>query len=484
MPTALAAHAFGHALAVLGREGPAVEAALTALRRGGRSRVAVLAHARHQALAAVSAGEAGDALAGAEAGRDEPLAASDLTSVARALASTRPPIERAIADLDGRHGLDRAGLGRAMGLSPADAAARAAAVAHVWERELDPALLVWLGPGDCRDLAVLLSDRGLAPPPAPEDGGEDGVPAEEPDPVDPPSLAAAVEVAPAIAAHVEGCEVCRDRRRAMVSVRSLLTQEPLGPAPEAVRIAAAKARKRRPGPPPPPLEPGESRRMPRWAWAAAAVALAVGGAATAAALTSSGDQGPAGDDRVAQLTQVRESGSALVVTPEALDPSTDELRIVNTSGREITWRLSTDADWLDALPAQGRLAAGASTRVSVRLRDKAPEGDLRASITVSGDDGSTAGATYAGTFERPPEVSASREDCLAAAVIEDDGHVNAVTLHWEGGVTGQRSMVQRGDAWVGALPSEDAAITWYVEATDDRGNTARSPSHELPAATC
>ena len=480
MPTELAAHAYGHTLAVLGQSEPAAEAAVAALRLGGRSRVAVLAHARHLALAAASSADDGEA-SDADNSRD-PLPATDLTAVARALASTRPPVERAIADLDGRHGLDRAGLGRALGLSPADAAARAAAVAQAWERELDPSLLAWLGPGDCRDLAVLLSERGLAPAPAPEDGGDDSVPKDAPEPVEPPSLGAAVDVAPAIGAHVEGCEVCRDRRRAMVSVRSLLAQDPLGPAPEAVRIAAARGRKRRPGPPPPPLEPRGARRVPRWAWAAAAVAVVAGGAASAAALSSGG--GSTSDDRVAKLTQVRESGSALVLAPETLDPSTDELRIVNTSGRQITWRLSTDADWLDALPAQGRLAAGASTRVSVRLRDKAPEGQLRASITVSGDDGSTAGATYAGTFERPPEVSAARQDCLATAIVEDDGHVTQVTLRWEGGVSGQRAMVQRGDSWAGALPSADTAVTWFVEATDDRGNTARSPSAELPAGAC
>lgn len=213
---------------------------------------------------------------------------------------------------------------------------------------------------------------------------------------------------------------------------------------------------------------------------AAAVVLVI---VVASALWASRDD-DARDERVDELTQVNESGSVLVVAPTSLDPSSSDLRIRNTSARAVRWELAADADWLEVAPAQGRLAGGESTVVSVRLRDQAPEGGLRATITVSGSDGSTAGATYVATLERPPEVSATREDCVVSATVEDDGSVRSVTLRWEGPITGQRTMVSHGETWVAELPDNDVALTWFVDAVDDRGNRARSPSEELAPGAC
>ena len=487
MPIELAAAAYGHALAVLGAGPAATNAAIAAVRRGGHWQVAVLAHARHEALQA--ARRAGDH-AGASEVPDTPTI--DLAEAASRLAATRPAVERAIIDLDVRHGLDRAGLGRVLGLTPSNAAARAAQVAELWERQLDPALLAWLGPGDCDELAIVLADRDLCRRPKATDPDDERGPdpaaevatdvAEDPTgEIAPPTVAAAIDAAPAIATHIEQCEVCTDRRRAMVSVRSLLAQRPLATPPDVV-VRAADSARRRPAAPPPPLESRRRFTVPRWAAAALAIFVGVGAAGAAAAL--GGDDGESRDDRVDELTQVRKSGSALVVSPLELDPSRPDLRIVNSSSRDLDWSLATGANWLEVAPARGRLAAGESTTVTVRLLDKAPEGGLRATITVTGSDGSTAGATFAGTLERPPEVSASQQDCLVTASVEDDGRVARVTLKWEGSVNGKRTLLQRGETWVGDLPAEDVALTWYVEAADDRGNTARSEAQELAPAAC
>src|SRR5688500_15528146 len=104
----LADHAYAHTRAVLGSGAPAVEAAAVAVRRGGRARWAVLAHGRAEALA-----RADEAL-GPELDAGVP---DDLGELAAALAATRPPVERAIVDLDARHDLDRGSFARALGIA-------------------------------------------------------------------------------------------------------------------------------------------------------------------------------------------------------------------------------------------------------------------------------------------------------------------------------------------------------------------------------
>src|SRR5437868_6581275 len=99
-------HVFSHALAVLGTGPAAEDVALVAVRRGGRSRVVALAFARHLSLE-----RAADT---APAPPAEPPAT--VVELAQALAFTRPAVERAVVDLSGRHALDRAGLGRVLGL--------------------------------------------------------------------------------------------------------------------------------------------------------------------------------------------------------------------------------------------------------------------------------------------------------------------------------------------------------------------------------
>src|SRR4051812_32863670 len=123
-------HAFSLALAVLGDPAAAEEVALVAVRRGGRSLVATLAFTRHLSLARARPTPPGPAAHPGNVG-----------DPAVAIAAPRPPLERALVDLAGRHQLDRAGLGRTLGLTGAAAAERAATVTEQWTRELDPSLM-------------------------------------------------------------------------------------------------------------------------------------------------------------------------------------------------------------------------------------------------------------------------------------------------------------------------------------------------------
>src|SRR4051812_24153470 len=120
-------HAFSLALAVLADPAAAEDVALVAVRRGGRSRVATLAYTRHLSLARAR-----------RTPSDREAPPGNVVELALALAATRPPLERALVDLAGRHQLDRAALGRTLGLTAAAAAERTAAVTEQWTRELDP----------------------------------------------------------------------------------------------------------------------------------------------------------------------------------------------------------------------------------------------------------------------------------------------------------------------------------------------------------
>ena len=146
---------------MLGDVASAGAAATRALAAGRRSRPSVLAHARHQALAAATTPPSYESSA-AEGDTVALGIGTDVVGLARALASTRPPVERVVVDMDSRHDLDRAGLGRALGLAPARAAARAAEVAERWDKELSPPLLAALGPGQCDGLVAVLAHGGEA----------------------------------------------------------------------------------------------------------------------------------------------------------------------------------------------------------------------------------------------------------------------------------------------------------------------------------
>ncbi len=283
----LADHAYAHAVALLGPGDAACDVAVAAVHRGGRSRSAVLGHARAAVLASA------DAVAPADL---DAIATDDLTELALVLAATRPPLERVVVDLDTRHGLDRGGLGRALGQPAASAESQASEIALAWQQSLDPVLLARLGPGGCDGLAAALATTPIDPP--------DG---EAPDEVPPtPSVRDLVALGPAVADHAAGCDACRDRLRSMVSVRTLVGQRPLETAPAAVRSAAAPSRLRRPTPAP-PLETVHGTR--RWvrpaALVAGALALALVGGVVVATVGSSDDEAP-----VEALTRVPDAGSA------------------------------------------------------------------------------------------------------------------------------------------------------------------------------
>lgn len=462
----LADHAYALACAVLGPGDGAAEAAADGLRRGGRARWAVLGHTRHAVLERSADAD--------EPGLDAP-APDELTELAILLASTRPALERLVVDLDARHALDRGGLARALGLPAAAAARRVGEVVAGWQDTLDPVVLARLGPGGCDGLAMVLGGGDSAEVP--------GGPASPPQ----PTLRQVVDLGPAVADHAAGCPACRDRLRAMVSVRTLLGQRPLEAAPASVRSAAAASRLRRPAPPPPLVPLGPLRRSLRPVLVVAAVtAFAVAGGAIASMLES-----PAPPTSIEALTRLPAAGSALVARPALVEgPLPPPVSLENQSDRELTWEARPDAPWLLVEPAGGILEPGAATTIRLAVAPDAPEGEARGAVRISSADGSMTIVRLTATVERPPDVAASLTGCTVTASVEDEGQVRSVELHRVEVAPGGRpnettaSMDPTTDGYVGRLPSSAASQSWWVVAVDARGNAARTPSGTRPPGDC
>ena len=440
MASHVAASAYGHCLAMVRDEDVAAQLAAVAVRRGGRTLASVLGHARHQALAFVARTPPPPVGVGPDAG------AAD---VAWSLAASRPPAELAMVDLAGRYRLGRSGLGLALGLSPTAAAAAVADVGRAWEEELDPALLAWLGPGECAGLATVLGD-------------EPGTDAAD-----------LLGVAGAVADHTAECDACGDRRRAAASVRGLVAGTPL-PEPPAV-VAAAAARSRfQPGMPPPPLLSGRRRTATRvLAGVAAGVALA--GIAVALSWTGGSDDAP---PSLAALGRMPAATGTLELLPTELELSAGEVSLLNTSADDVAWEARADAPWLQVDPPAGRLGG---KRVQVlRLSGSPPEGELRTVVRVEGDDGSAAAVALTGTVEHPPDLGASADGCRVSAVVEDEAEV-ALTLHARD-ATGAESRLPMSltDMEATADLPPGRPLTWWVSAVDGRGNQARTPDVTLP----
>jgi hypothetical protein len=456
----LADHAYSHCQAVV--DDPAAsEAAIAAVRRGGRSRSSVLAFARYHALQRAAAADTTDDGAGDRVtGSPVP---DELTDLAPVLAALRPPVERAVVDLGYRHGLDRSALGRSLGLSPVAAGLRLNAVAEAWRAELDPVLLAWLGPGECDGLAEVLAAAGPFA-----------------------TVGDLLAVGPVVAAHVDGCELCQDRMRAMVSVADMVGQRPLEAAPENVAIVARRNRFRPPAGPPPSIDPQSRRRWPRVAVAAAAVVALVGIVLSAAAVAQRPTSRDRRKDRIAALTKVAPAGTSLQLSPAVVRAAAGALLLRNVANTAVEWRAAAGATWLAISPAAGRLVPGEVVELATVVQTAAPEGQLRTSVTITGNDGSAAGAVVETTVEHAPTIAATIEGCRVNVDAEDESAVASALVHWRpASPPGQERSVSmtngpRAGTYLGDV--SPGSRTWWVTAVDDRGNRAITP--EQPVANC
>ena len=397
-----AAVAYSHAHVITQNADVAASIASAALRRGAHSRLAVIAHARHQALE--------------HARRTPPVdsvdpAASDLRALALQLASTRPPLERAIVDLELRYALDTSSFARVLGLTNNRATKRSAAVAQTWTQLLDPAVMAWLGPGSCDRLSVLLTQAQLWPRSSGEmvvssvdttdaspllPTGTDGAALDPqvttPSPVAPVTVAALLDIAPAVNEHATDCDICGDRLRMLTSVRSMMGQAPVENVPAVVAEAAKTAYRRIPTPLPPSIEPHRidiSRfRIP---------AFSVAGIATLAVigfflLHRDQNDSPSQADRVAELVNAAPQ-SRLLATPSIVTSNTGTAALANTSSAPLTWHSEVNVPWITLEPSSGTLAPNQSISIAIRQSEPA-NNKADATITIRGFEGSTQTLRY------------------------------------------------------------------------------------------
>lgn len=363
---ATAASAYALASVVTRDEGVATDIAVEALTSAG-GQLAVLAKVRSLALAHANRSK----LAGAA----DQVVSKDLRTFARQLAMTQSPEDVADVDLATRYGLDARSFARVLGTDTKRAARRDEELLERWAATLDPAMLAWLGPGSCDDLARLLVGDEVWPRATdfPLVGSIDTtgpvpiVPATDPGPQATGELtvAALLAAAPTVSRHSEGCEVCGQRMSALTSVRTLLGQAPIGDIPEAVRGAAAErtrhdrrdvgttiARRR------------AIVRHDRMTVVTISVVLAavVGYAGTRAFQ----DHGTSRSHRVQQLIQSTPA-SPLIASPTMVTHHERTITLTNVSNAPTRWTALADVPWAVILPASGSLEGGASATLEVDL---------------------------------------------------------------------------------------------------------------------
>ena len=432
---------FAHCLAVIGDEAAAEDVARTAFLRAGPWRATLLGHARHEA---VRRAEDLELLAGPPAG---PIGTdADVTTVARVLARSRPPLERAIIDLRARTGTDRTALGRALGVTAQAAADRAAGTGETWDSTLDPALLAFLGPGGCDGLAAIVgSDTSRDAPREPDGDTSDGPPTET---IPPPSTyAELLALVPAVAAHTAGCDACGDRRRAMVSVRTLFGGDSSAETPASVRAESRRSRVRRPAGLAPPIERGADGRRPVRILAGAAALLLLIGAASAAVINATDDEPHA--DAVGGRSQSWPAGGPTRSTPRPSGPAPPAIPIRNESAHPVRWRAAPAGPGWRSRRRKARCRRAARPRALLR----SPVIPLKAAptslLTVTADDGTAVAAELRWTVERAPEVEAALEGCTVKAIVADSGELSEVTLHVRNGADQAIPMTPRDDQWEG-----------------------------------
>jgi hypothetical protein len=267
----------------------------------------------------------------------------------------------------------------------------------------------------------------------------------------------------------------------MDSVRTLRAQRPIDRAPDAVRQAARRARGRRPTPAP-PLDPiPVSWRWRRPVLGAAAAALVI--VAALLAVVAFRNE-PSGSRRqVEALTRVPAAGSSLEIDPSAVEGSRPPpVRLRNDDERAVEWTAEADVPWLVVSPAEGTLEPGRSETLQLSVTPAAPEGDVSGAVRVTGTDGSDAVVRLSTTVERPPQLAATAQGCHVVVTVEDDGAIDDVRLHWREPAERATPLVAGDAGYAGDLPR--GGLTWWVTATDARGNQSRTPDANLPPDAC
>lgn len=348
--------------------------------------------------------------------------------------------DRALLDLHVRHGLDGAELGVALGVSASHAHVLLSRLRDQVERSLGALLIARQGRADCAELDAVAS-------------GWDGR--------NPPLLRKRV------ARHVDGCAVCADRRRTMVSPFALLAAVPLLPAPPRVRdqvidrvqLAAHH------GPPPDSSDsphspdspvslaagpdPSRRQRMRVAAAAAAVLALLIAGGALVSLRESPLPGEPLGLDVPTGSTTPALTGTyGSDRAPSSLPATTTDPTTTSTT---------PDAEFAD--PA-----------TITTTKDQPPDPPDPPDPPRDRTPPVVSGASASAPHIFPASCAQVPHTSDISATVTDNVGVESVTLSWSGPGSGSRPMPPGG---VPLGPFGDAGVlTWTITAADAAGNTS------------
>lgn len=397
--------------------------------------------------------------------------------------------DRAMLDLHLRQGLEGAELGEAMGVSAANSYVMLNRLRAQVERSLGALLIARLGRDECDELDGMLVDW---------DGRFSPL------------------VRKRVARHVDKCDVCADRRRRIVSPWALLAGVPLVAAPLSLRdrvvndtqLVAYSG-------PIGGTRLGSRRRKAAAAAGAAAVVIAgtvflwPGGAdddsastPTAASEQATPTPGPAATESPSPTpTDERVPAGTLTVSTQLVDLGRERtsaaVRLTNTGGESVSYRVTTSTPWLAVSPGSGAVAAGEGGSVGVTAtRSNLPEGAASGTVTISWDRGRVP-VTVRLVEERTPVVgrpSTGRSTCgqggrtvIVSSTASDEAGLDSVVLKWTGpSGPGSAAMSASGSGWtapMGPFPV-GGPVTMSVTATDKRGNSTTGPSTTASVDPC
>ncbi len=427
--------------------------------------------------------------------------------------------DRALLDLHLRQGLEGAELGEAMGVTASNAYVMLNRLRGQVDRSLGALLIARLGREDCDELHGLLVDW---------DGSFSPL------------------IRKRVARHVDGCEVCGERRKRMVSPWALLAAVPLFAVPAALRdrVLGETELVAYAGPPlqvsTPTTRTTSTRPGTRLAVAATA-ALLLGAGATIAlwpdgdgttpaasaetvAPTSAGTPSgtptgaPPAREATAPATDPTASGEVsptssedatpgAVAAPGSLTTTTTEIdlgasatrssfAVSNAGDLPVSFTATAQDPWLHVTPGSARVAGGAGTLVSVRAdRAHLAEGRVRGAVVLRWPGGRIT-VHVALTEDRAPVVGAptasaaptcSTPTVTVRAAVSDGTGLPSVRLLWSG-PNGAHSatMARSGSGWTAPMGpfTLGGTVTFRVVATDSAGHTTTGPSRTVEATPC
>lgn len=407
--------------------------------------------------------------------------------------------DQSILTLHLRHGLEGAELGEAMGVSTSQAYVLLSRLRDQVDRSLGALLIARLGRDDCEELDTLLVswDGGFSP-----------------------------LIRKRVARHVDGCDVCGERRRIVVSPWALLAGVPLLAAPVALRdrvtdthLVASSTMTRTDsggvvtggGVP-----SGASTTGPVTTRRALIGAGALATVVVIAALVwpSGADEDGSEDGATAKPDSTPSASATATPAPTAAPPSTvvvagsltlsttaldlgatatsGTFRLTNAGGTDVQASVTESAPWASA-PGSVTVPAGSARDVTVRVdRAAVAEGVSTTDVTVRWPDGSGR-VRVTLTQDRPPVVGAPTaivgacNTPVPVSVQVDDTDVTSVRLDWQGpSGPGSTALGAAGSTWSGAMGPFPigGTVTFRATAVDASGSTTTGPASTVDVLPC